>query len=158
MMKQIDPKVQTLLSLPSPDQIGMVVRDVQRMIETYARLFQWGPFQVAERHYTESSSTYRGKPGNFKSLIALAPLGTIQLELIQPLEGETIYREFLETRGEGLHHFGFLIDHTEERIAAMKKMGIEVLQSGRRPGRKYAYMDTEPLIGTIIELREATID
>jgi methylmalonyl-CoA/ethylmalonyl-CoA epimerase len=158
MITQMDPKIQELLSLPSPDQIGMVVKDIRRTIEGYAKLLQWGPFEVHQREYTESNSTYRGKPGNFKSLIALAPLGSIQLELIQPLEGETIYLEFLKTGREGLHHLGFLIDHTEERIAALKEIGIGVLQSGKRPGRKYAYMDTEPLIGTIIELRETTLD
>ncbi len=158
MIKQMDPKIQELLSLPSPGQIGMVVRDIRRTIEAYTKLLQWGPFEINKREYNESNSTYRGKPGNFKSLIALAQLGSIQLELIQPLEGETIYREFLQTGREGLHHFGFLMDQTEERIAAMKEIGIGVLQSGKRPGRKWAYMDTDPLIGTIIELRETTID
>jgi methylmalonyl-CoA/ethylmalonyl-CoA epimerase len=158
MIRQMDPKIQAFLSLPAPDQIGMVVRDIQRTIEAYTRLLQWGPFEVFQRQYAESTATYRGKPGNFKYVIALAQLGPIQLEFIQPLEGETIYSEFLKAGREGLHHFGFLIDHTEERIASMKEMGIEVLQSGKRPGRKYAYMDTEPLLGTIIELREKTID
>ncbi len=156
MMRQIAPKMREHLALPPPDQIGVVVRDVQKAIEAYTELFQWGPFEVVEREYTESTSTYRGKPANFKYRIAYAQLGPIQLEMIQPLRGKTIYDEFLETRGEGFHHFGVLIDHIEERVAAMKQLGIEVLQSGKRPGRKYAYMDTEPVIGIMIELREKT--
>ena len=127
-----------------------------KAIEAYTKLFRWGPFEVIEREYTESASTYRGKPGNFKYRIGYTQLGSIQLEMIQPLRGKTIYDEFLEKRGEGLHHFGIMIDRIEERVAAMKQMGIDVLQSGRRPGRKYAYMDTEPLIGIMIELRQKT--
>ncbi len=156
MMEAIDPKMLELLALPHPDQIGVVVRDIQKAIVAYTRIFQWGPFETVEREYTESTSTYRGRPGNFKYRIGYVQLGPIQLEMIQPLRGKTIYDEFLETRGEGFHHFGFLIDHIEERTAAMKHMGIEVLQSGKRPGRKYAYMDTEPLIGIMIELRQKT--
>jgi hypothetical protein len=40
----------------------------------------------------------------------------------------------------------------EERIAAFKKIGIEVLQSGKRPGSAWAYFDTESLAGYPIEL------
>jgi methylmalonyl-CoA/ethylmalonyl-CoA epimerase len=156
MMTQIDPKVQGFLALPPPDHIAVVVRDIQRVMEAYTKLFQWAPFEVFEREYSGSNATYHGKPGNFKYRIALAQLGPVQLELIQPLEGETIYDEFLETHGEGIHHLGVEIDHIEERIAAMKQLGIEVLQSGKRPGRKYAYMDTEPLFRIILELREKT--
>ena len=156
MIESVDPKTLELLGLPPPDQIGVVVRDLQKAIEAYTKLFQWGPFEVIEREYTESASTYRGKPGNFRYRIGYTQLGPIQLEMIQPLRGKTIYNEFLEARGEGFHHFGILIDRIEERVAAMKQMGIDVLQSGRRPGRKYAYMDTEPLIGIMIELRQKT--
>jgi catechol 2,3-dioxygenase-like lactoylglutathione lyase family enzyme len=160
MMKQINLKMRELVALPAPDQIGVVVRDIQKTIETYTELFQWGPFEIAEREYreyTEATSTYHGKPGNFKYRVAYAQLGPIQLELIQPLDGRSIYDEFLETRGEGLHHFGVSIDRIEERIAALKQMGIEVLQSGERPGRKHAFMDTEPPTGIMIELREKTV-
>lgn len=155
IMKQIDPQVQKLLALPAPDQIGMVVRDLQKTIETYTKLFHWGPFEIFEHKYSEL--IYRGKPGNFRYRIAYGKIGpSLQLEFIENLEGESIYTEFLRTRGEGLHHFGFLMEGIEKRIAAMKQLGIEVLQSGKRPGRAFAYMDTEPLVGTIIEYRERT--
>ena len=156
MIEPIDPKILQFLALPPPDQIGVVVRDLQKAIDAYTKLFQWGPFEVIEREYTESTSTYRGKPGNFKYRIGYTQLGPIQLEMIQPLRGKTIYDEFLGTRGEGFHHFGIMIDCIEERVEAMKQLGIDVLQSGRRPGRKYAYMDTEPLAGIMIELRQKT--
>jgi hypothetical protein len=47
-----------------------------------------------------------------------------------------------------------MVDEIDARIAAMKQLGIGVLQSGKRPGRSFAYMDTESLLGTIIEYRE----
>jgi len=136
----------------------MLSRDIEKTIEAYTRLFQCGPFEIVEREYTGSTSTYRGKPGGFKYRVAYAQFGAIQLEFIQPLEGRTVYEEFLKTRGEGIHHFGIMIDRMEEKLAAMKRVGIEVLQSGQRPGRKYAYMDTEPSIGIMIELREKTVE
>jgi len=153
---KVDPKMEELLGLPFPDQIGMVSRDIEKTIEAYTRFFQCGPFEIAEREYTKSTSTYRGKPGGFKYRVAYAQFGAMQLEFIQPLEGRTVYEEFLKTRGEGMHHFDIMIEGIEEKLAAMKRIGIEVLQSGQRPGMKYAYMDTEPSIGIMIELRDRT--
>ena len=152
-LQQIDPQIQKLLELPAPDQIGMVVKDIQKSIEAYSKLLHWGPFEVFEHKYSEL--IYRGKPGKFRYRIALGQVSpTLQLEFIENLEGESIYTEFLRERGEGMHHLGFLMKGIDKKIAAMKQLGIEVLQSGKRPGRSFAYMDSEPLIGTIIEYRE----
>ena len=155
ILKQIDPRLQELLALPAPDQIGMVVRSVEKSIEAYSRLFGWGPFEVFQHKYTEL--IYRGKPGNFKYRVALGQISpTLQLEFIENTEGESIYTEFLRARGEGVHHLGFTMQGIDRRIEAMKELGIGVLQSGKRPGRNFAYMDTELLVGTIIEFRERT--
>ena len=152
MIPLIDPKDRELLSLPSVSQIGVVIKDMHSMMEFYSKVWNVGPFQIFEPEYTDQ--TYRGKPGNFKMRIALSPFGPVQLELIEPLEGDTIYGEFLKEKGGGLHHLGFDVDRIEDKITAMQKMGIGVLQSGKRPGAAFAYMDTEPLTGIIMEYIE----
>ena len=86
--------------------------------------------------------------------LAIAPWGTVDLELIQPLAGKTIYDEFLAAHGEGMHHLGCVIQRLTERIESLEKIGVQVLQSGKRPGVSWAYMDTAPLAGIIIELIE----
>lgn len=155
ILPQIDPRLQRLLALPAPGQIGMVVRNIENSIKAYSSLFGWGPFEIFEHKYSEL--IYLGKPGNFRYRFALAQISpSLQLEFIENLEGESIYTEFLRTRGEGMHHLGFMVDGIDARIAALKQLGIGVLQSGKRPGRSFAYMDTEPLLGTIIEYRERT--
>ena len=152
-LKQIDRRLQEMLALPAPDQIGLVVDSIDRSIDAYSSLLGWGPFEVFQHKYTEL--IYRGKPGSFRYRIALGQISpTLQLEFIESIEGESIYTEFLRTRGEGVHHLGFTVQGIERRIEAMKELGIGVLQSGKRPGRSFAYMDTEPLVGTIVELRE----
>ena len=156
ILRQIDPQIQKLLELPAPDQVGMVVRNIQKSIEAYSSLLHWGPFEVFEHKYSEL--IYRGNPGKFRYRIALGQIGpSFQLEFIENLEGESIYTEFLRERGEGVHHFGFTTEGIDRKIAAMKQLGIGVLQSGKRPGRTFAYMDTEPMLGTIIEYRERTV-
>ena len=152
MEYRLSSHVQQLLALPSINQVGIVVKDLNQTLDVYEKLFQVGPFRVFEPEYTDRM--YRGKPEDFKMRIALASWGSIDLELIQPLRGKTIYDEFLATRGEGLHHLGCEIQGLSERIEGFQTLGVQVLQSGNRQGVSWAYMDTEPLAGIIIELIE----
>lgn len=153
ILKRIEPRLRELLALPAPDQIGLVVASIEQSIDAYSTLLGWGQFEVFQHKYTEL--IYRGKPGSFRYRVALGQISTtLQLEFIENIEGESIYTEFLRAHGEGVHHFGFTVQDIDRRIEAMKELGIDVLQSGKRPGRSFAYMDTEPLVGTIIEFRQ----
>jgi len=152
MEDRISSDLRQWLALPPISQVGIVVRDLDRALAAYDTLFRVGPFRVFEPEYTDRM--YRGKPENFRMRLAIAPWGAMDLELIQPLDGKTIYDEFLEARGEGLHHLGFVIQGLAERIESFQNIGIPVLQSGKRPGVSWAYMDTEPLAGILIELIE----
>ena len=84
--------------------------------------------------------------------LAFAQLGSVELELIEPGEGENIYWEFLRAKGEGVHHFGLFVSDIDRELAKFRERGIEVLQSGNTPDARYAYMDTESLAGIILEL------
>ena len=35
-------------------------------------------------------------------------MGSLEIELIQPLEGQSPHKEFLDSKGEGIHHIAFL--------------------------------------------------
>ena len=97
-----------------------------------------------------SDMTYRGRPVQHVFKVAHAKLGTMDLELIQPVEGDNIYSEFLEQSGEGLHHLGHVkVGNLDEAIQTLENAGFPCLQSGRFPGGGYAYMDTSKTLGTI---------
>ena len=104
--------------------------------------------------------TYRGKPGNWRFLIALANLGGgFSLELIQPLSGESIYSEFLEKHGEGgIQHLGIVVDDLDRVVEEARQAGYAVIQSGRGHGvrgdGKFAYLGTEDDLFTVYELME----
>jgi methylmalonyl-CoA/ethylmalonyl-CoA epimerase len=152
MGKLGDTSVAKLLGLPPVSQIGIVTRDMDKAIDFCTKVLKFPRFNVFSPDYADR--TYRGRPGNFKMRIAIAPLGPVDLEFIEPMHGETIYDEFLQVKGEGLHHLGFVVEDIKGTIDAMKRLGIQVLQSGKRPGVSFAYMDTEPLVGFIVELIE----
>jgi hypothetical protein len=133
-------------------QVGIVVRNVREAAEKLEKLIGIGPFEILDPEYRDL--TFHGKVGRFKMRIGLARAGPIQVELMQPLSGETIYQEFAERRGYGLHHLGIRTDNMEESVKEMKAKGFRVIQSGNRPGIKWAYLSTEEQTGVVFELLE----
>ncbi len=133
------------------DQIGIVVKNMERKVKVYEKLFGIEPFLTLE---SPTSSTI----DSAKLKIVLFQLGDVQLELIQVLEGETIHSEFLENKGEGLHHLGFIVEDIEEELIRLEKEGIKVLERGIvQEMVKFAYLDTEKTLGIIVELIQLTL-
>jgi hypothetical protein len=93
-----------------------------------------------------------GKPVKYSMKLAHTRAGSTMLELIQPLVGESIYKDFLMERGEGFHHIAcYEVDDIEEATSKLCDLGIPVIQSGRWEGAYFTYMGTEKLLGGIIE-------
>ena len=137
-------------------QICIVVRDIDRSMEKYWNTLGIGPWDV----YTFSSETVKeftlhGKPvEDFKYKIALAMLGDMQWELIQPIKNVPIYEDFLREKGEGIHHIKEKVndDDIEEILEKFKQKGIEVTVSGKFDEDVFIYLDTEPTLGMIYEI------
>ena len=132
--------------------MGILVRDVEETARKLEKLIGIGPFQILEPEYRDLA--FHGKPARFRIRIGLARAGPIQVELMQPLFGETIYDDYAERKGYGLHHVAIRAENMERSINDMKSKGFNVIQSGNRPGVKWAYLDTEKETGVIFELVE----
>ena len=132
-------------------QVGVVVRDIDRTIE-YLSTLGIGPFQPSSRAPVIENEL-RGKPAKFEIKLKFAQLGPLELELIQPVTGHCIQREFLESKGEGVHHLGVFVDDLDKEVDRLTKQGVTVLQRGRRStGGGYAYLDTAEVGGIVFEL------
>jgi methylmalonyl-CoA/ethylmalonyl-CoA epimerase len=138
-------------------QVALVVKDLDRAVEQYWKLFRIGPWHI----YTYGKPlikkmSYRGKPADYRLRIGLAWIGSLRIELIQPLGGDSVFNEFIREHGYGVHHFGVLVQNMEEAIARAKSEGLEMIMDGSGFGKlgdgHYAYLDTENKIGTTIEL------
>ncbi len=133
-------------------QIGIVVRDLQKAVDNYWSALGIGPWMTMRIEPPLLADVImRGKAVEASMVAAIAQSGGIQLELIQPLEGPSIWKEFLEQRGEGLHHVQSPVKDPDATLAAFRNMGVDVLMSGRIGNNVFYYMDTEPLLGTVYE-------
>ncbi|MEM1563303.1 MAG: VOC family protein [Candidatus Bathyarchaeia archaeon] len=134
-------------------QVAIVVRNLEEAMKRYWEDMGIGPWKVW--YFNPSNTrdmTFRGKPSQHAFRIAEAMVGDVSIELIEPLEGETTYKEFLDKKGEGLHHIKYTTDNPEEILEKFRKLGIEVIQSGRVGQGSYHYLDTESRFGFILEL------
>ena len=139
------------LELPDVSQIGVVVKDLDRVASFLESHFGLGPFRVQE---LEAPNVWdRGQEKHIKARLGFAMMGQVELELIHIVEGDSVHLEFLREHGEGIHHLGFRIEDFEAKLQQAKAMGFEVLQTGPF-GRFYAYLDTRRQGGLIFELIE----
>ena len=140
-------------------QVALIVPDLDRAVEMYWMLFGIGPWHI----YTYGkplvkTMTYHGQPAEYTMRIALGYLGPTRIELIQPLEGDTVYADFVKEHGYGVHHFGVLVDDMHAALAEAEAAGLTMTTDGAGSGADgdghYAYLDTEDQIGVTLELIE----
>jgi methylmalonyl-CoA/ethylmalonyl-CoA epimerase len=148
----------SLISDADLDQIGIVVNDLHTFTQELTRLFGIGPFRIFEWPLAgvDPQATYHGQPASFRLLLAFVTVGKIQLEIVQPLEGQNIYSDFLRDHGPGIHHFRLTIPGFDKGVEALIRDGIENIASGTgvHVGSRWAYFDTtHKLEGVIVELR-----
>jgi methylmalonyl-CoA/ethylmalonyl-CoA epimerase len=141
-----------------PGQVGIVVDDLEAALERYSRRWRLTPW----RCWTYGPGTVpdlglRGEPARYEINIALwgeAP----QIELIESVRGPSIYDEWIEEHGEGLHHIGIYVPDLAAGLEQMARDGREPVQWGRGYGQDgdggFAYFDTRDLFGIYTELIE----
>jgi hypothetical protein len=133
-------------------QVCTVVKDIQKAVKQYWE-FGIGPWSIYTWKPPElTNTTFHGKPAKYSMKLALAMIGNVMWELIEPLEGPSTYKEFLEKKGEGLHHVLLAVDDFNGAVATLGEKGIGILMKGDYKGLTYAYLDTERELGTVVEI------
>lgn len=137
-------------------QVAYVVRDLDAAMRRHWEVCGIGPWDIYVFEAPKVRDyTYRGKPATHSCLIAVTWQDRIQLELMQPVRGRSIYDEHLESRGEGLHHIKLFYPDCAKAVAEYARRGYPVIQSGRFDEDEHYYLDTERDFGYIIELGNA---
>ena len=78
----------------------------------------------------------------------------MDIELIEPDEQPSVWRDVLNEKGEGVHHIAFVIKGMKEKLIALDGEGMKLMQKGEYTGGRYAYVDAVDQLKTIVELLE----
>jgi hypothetical protein len=141
-------------------QIGWVVKDLDAAMEGFWLTAGIGPWKVYTAGAPPLKCIYHNHPANYKILLATATSGSMQIELIEYISGDTIHRDFLASGKQGIEHVGIFVSDLDAALKPYKEMGIGILQSadglGVKQDGRYAYLDTKNILGTILELIQSS--
>lgn len=134
-------------------QVAIVVRDARDSVKHYWENLGVGPWDIWQLdRRTMSEMTLRGKTADYAFLVAMTTIAEVAIELVQPLSGESIFREFLDSKGGGLHHLKYKTPDTQAALDEFRKSGGQVLQSARIGEGSFYYLDTVEQLGFVLEL------
>lgn len=143
-------------------QVGFIVKDI------YATKKKWAEFLGVEEpeaspcgDYEITKTEFKGEPApKANSLLAFFDVGPgLQLELIQPNEAPSTWRNYLNEHGEGIHHVAFNIKGMKmaEAVKRCEDFGMNLEQKGEYgdASGRYTYMNGYEDLKCIVELLES---
>lgn len=138
-------------------QVAYVVRDLDLAVRYWADVLGVGPWSIwTMRPPALQDTRYAGRAEAFGLRHALAWSGQLQFELVQPLEGPSIFADQLDRTGEGFHHIGKVVPDHEAAVADHVRRGYRPLQSARGFGQSqdgiFAYFQPPAEGAPIVEL------
>lgn len=131
-------------------QMALLVNNLDDVMRRYHENLGWGPWNIYE--YCSPwlrDLKVRGEPAKFTWLGAEALVGSVWVEILQPLEGESPFTEWLARHGDGVHHMGYEVETMDEALALHRgftTQGASELLSFWCGDMYLYYMDAKPLI------------
>jgi hypothetical protein len=136
-------------------QVGLIVADIESTAQAWAKILGLPlPEIIITDKFEAAQTEYDGQPTPARAKLAFFHLGQVDLELIEPLDGPSTWKDQLDQHGQSLHHLAFVIDGMAEKVAYLNKANIPLVQRGEFDGGRYAYVDGTAQLGAILELLE----
>ncbi len=124
------------------DHVAIAVRDLDTAVTYYRDTFG---AEVAHRERVESDGVEE----------ALIKVADSYIQLLEPTRDDSPVAQYLERRGEGLHHVGYRVADCAAALQAVKDGGGRVIDEVPRPGSRgttVAFIHPKTAFGTLIEL------
>lgn len=92
------------------------------------------------------------------AFFALGPVeAPVRLEILEPTSPDSPIAQFIEKRGEGLHHVAYTVQNIEARLAELKAAGVRLIDEHSRAGAHHtriAFIHPKSSLGVLTELCE----
>ncbi len=140
-------------------QMAYVVQDIHEAIDWWIRKTGVGPWFLLPS-FGAPDHIYRGRPNTANVAIAMSFAGSMNIELLQPLDDEpSVYKETVDKVGYGFHHFGVAIDGDEIEAEVERRIAKGEVLAHRAPvptGGRVAYFEGGAGAPGFVELIPAT--
>ena len=139
-------------------QIGIVVHDIEKTGQAFADLLGVEKPEAMHSGAPEiAKAQYYGQESDATCLMMFFNLENLQLELIQPDEKPSVWRDVLDEKGEGIHHIAFQVKGAKAHMEKLEEKGYPTTMCGNYGDASgmYAYLDTVKDLKIIVELLES---
>ena len=144
----------------NPIQIGIICRDLEQTLENFKNILGMSDFRIAEfpPEGKETTRVYHEKKGDFVGKFCFFDWGNIELEIIQPISGDSVWFDYLKKvpNGLGIHHVKFMAERQEPVKEYFDSLGIDRVLYGEgvgpNTGRIFAFYDTYEKLGFDVEI------
>ncbi len=124
------------------DHIGIAVKDLDQAMKLYRDTFGIEPSVVYESSYT-------------KAKIAFFPVGEVRIELMQPVNPDSVLGKFLERKGEGIQHIAYKVKDVDRCLTELERKGVQLIDRKSREVReneRVGFLHPKSTNGVLIEL------
>lgn len=138
---------------PFLDHIAFVVHDIEQAAPRFADILGVErPPIVTTESLQQTDVCYLGNPTEAAAKLAFLQLENVAIELIEPVAGDSAWKDFLEREGGGIHHVTLRVDELDAGRANLEAEGGKLLQIGSFQGGDYAYVDMAGQLQVVLEL------
>ena len=135
-------------------QVAIVVRDIEKTAKSFCEVFGLPMPKIFSIPPVEEAHTeFRGKRTKPRAKLAVFDLGAVVLELTQPDGEPSSWKDFLDTKGEGVHHIGFMVDDLAATLDFLAKKGMPERHSGDYPGGRYVFVESMEKLGVLLNVK-----
>ncbi|MCL2717981.1 MAG: VOC family protein [Lachnospiraceae bacterium] len=151
--------MESIIGTTKLTQVALIVRDIEKSKAQFAKFFGVPvPPHISGGDFAVTQTNYLGKPApDADCFLAFFDLGDgVQLELIQPNGIASVWQDFLDEKGEGLHHIAFNVKGMEAIILSCEDFGMKFLQKGNYGDGSgcYSYLEGGEGMPLIMEFLE----
>ncbi len=124
---------------------GLIVRDCEQTTRFYRDL----GFDIISAPYVTPP---KYADNAMSSRVSFVGRGGLLLEIMQPLDGQWVIRDFLDSNGEGINHICFEVADIESERERLESMGFPVIYGFSVELGTFKYFDTRRQGNIIVEL------
>jgi len=137
-------------------QVSLAVTDLDRTMELYWRAFGWSGWDVfVHEPPTHCNTELRGEKVHYTLKGAEVMVGSINFELLEPLDGPSLWKEHIAQRGDGIASIAVMFQTAAEGEAVKREFaerGMPVtMKANIGEHIEYYYLDTQERFGCPIE-------
>jgi len=135
-------------------QICIVAKDIEKTAAKYAELFGVEMPQIYSMPPIDIAQTkFRGIASGTQARLCGIDMGQVFLEIMEPDEHDSSWKEALGSKEVVFHHVGFLVDDLEAALKFFAERGCPVRHEGKYPGGQYVLPETIDEYGFLFNLK-----